>query len=87
MRRPENTRSAYSVEYERPKYHAIVFRRSSFSKTAWAEIARRCGVVQYDPLDISSISIDTDDYGQSLVLNVIVDKKESRGYESNDDYR
>ena len=87
MRIPEHTKTAYVVEYERPKYHGIVFRRSAFSKNAWAEILRRCGVFQYEAADISSISIDTDDYGQCLVLNITIDRKHSMGYESGDDFR
>lgn len=66
----------FRVDYEVPMYHGIIFRRSSFSPKAWAEIVRRCRITQYDAPSIVSIAIECDDGGRVLELGATIEGPE-----------
>lgn len=77
----DNKTARFSIEYERARYHGIVFRRYSFTKKDWRELVRRVGVHQYEPERIVSVTIDTNEYGQCLIVGVTVENEKESSHE------
>ena len=64
----------FAVEYEAPFATGIVLRSSDISKSSWAEIIKRCGIVDYKPSEVKTIMIDNSDKPNTLSISIIVKK-------------